>query len=61
MKRANKLGARVALVLGDDELARDAVSLRDLDTGEQVEVPRAELGTRLAVLISKTPLISQTS
>jgi histidyl-tRNA synthetase len=56
MKRANKLGARVALVLGDDELARDAVSLRDLDTGEQVEVPRAELGTRLAVLISKTPL-----
>jgi histidyl-tRNA synthetase len=48
MKRANKIGARVALLLGDDELARDAASLRDLDSGEQTEIPLAELSARLA-------------
>ncbi len=30
MKRANKINARVALILGEDELARGAVMLRDL-------------------------------
>ena len=48
MKRANKIGARVALLLGDDELARNAASLRDLDSGEQTEIPLAELSARLA-------------
>jgi histidyl-tRNA synthetase len=48
MKRANRLNARAALLLGDDERARGAVTLRDLDSGEQVEVPLAELEDRLA-------------
>lgn len=48
MKRANKVDARAAVVLGDDELARDVAGLRDLDTGEQIEVPLAELRDRLA-------------
>ena len=48
MKRANKIGARAAVILGEDELARDAATLRDLDTGEQIEVPLAELRDRLA-------------
>ncbi len=48
MKRANRLHARVALLLGDDERARGAVTLRDLDSGEQIEVPLAELEDRLA-------------
>ncbi|MDA0951888.1 MAG: His/Gly/Thr/Pro-type tRNA ligase C-terminal domain-containing protein, partial [Proteobacteria bacterium] len=39
MQRANKVHARLALILGDDELARDIVALRDLDTGEQTELP----------------------
>ncbi|HWK47119.1 MAG TPA: histidine--tRNA ligase [Stellaceae bacterium] len=55
MKRANKLGARVALVLGDDELARGVVSLRDLDAGSQAEVPRAELSARLEALMPRLP------
>lgn len=50
MKRANKVNARAALILGSDELARAAVTLRDLDTGEQAEVPIAELELRLASL-----------
>ncbi len=48
MKRANKIGARAAVILGEDELARDAATLRDLDTGEQIEVPLAALRDRLA-------------
>jgi histidyl-tRNA synthetase len=48
MKRANKINARVALILGDDELARGAVMLRDLDGGEQHEVVLAEIAEKLA-------------
>jgi histidyl-tRNA synthetase len=48
MKRANKVGARAAVILGETELARAAATLRDLDTGEQVEVKLADLADRLA-------------
>jgi len=47
MKRANKIEARVALVLGEDELARGAVTLRDLDAGSQEEIPLASVEQRL--------------
>ncbi|MFP6743813.1 MAG: histidine--tRNA ligase [Alphaproteobacteria bacterium] len=49
MKRANKLGASAALILGEDERAQGAVTLRDLDTGEQVLIPLPELTDRLSV------------
>jgi histidyl-tRNA synthetase len=48
MKRANKLGARAAVLIGSDELARQAATVRDLDSGEQEEVPLAALSERLA-------------
>jgi histidyl-tRNA synthetase len=48
MKRANKIGARAAVILGEDELARAAATLRDLDSGEQIEVPLGALKDRLA-------------
>ena len=38
MKRADKLGARAAIIRGEDELARAMVTLRDLDAGTQQEV-----------------------
>ena len=47
MKRANKLGARAAVILGETERAAGAVTLRDLDTGEQESVPLPELNDRL--------------
>ncbi len=47
LQRADKLKARAAVILGDDELARQAAALRDLDTGEQIEVPLASLEDRL--------------
>jgi histidyl-tRNA synthetase len=38
MQRANKLNARAAVILGDDELAKGVAQLKDLDIGEQREV-----------------------
>jgi histidyl-tRNA synthetase len=48
LKRADKVNARVAVILGEDEAARDSVTLRDLDTGEQTLVPIDGLTERLA-------------
>jgi len=47
MKRASRLGARYALSLGEDELARDVVKLRDLDSGSEEEVATARVAERL--------------
>jgi histidyl-tRNA synthetase len=41
MRRTNRINARAALLIGDDEVAKNVVTLRDLDSGEQVEVPIA--------------------
>jgi histidyl-tRNA synthetase len=43
LKAANKLGAVAAVLLGEDELARQAATVRDLDTGEQTEVALSAL------------------
>jgi histidyl-tRNA synthetase len=50
MRRADRIGARAAVLLGDDELARGVVTLRDLDSGEQSEVALDALAARLAAL-----------
>jgi histidyl-tRNA synthetase len=56
MRRANRVNARVAVLIGDDEIARNAVALRDLDSGEQSNVPMdlsfAELRARLQAFYS---------
>jgi histidyl-tRNA synthetase len=39
MQRANRLNARAAVLIGDEEVARHVVRLRDLDSGEQSDVP----------------------
>ncbi len=43
MARANKVNARFAVILGEEESARQAVTIRDLDTSTQDEVPLAQL------------------
>jgi histidyl-tRNA synthetase len=48
MKRANKINARVAVLIGEDELARAVATVRDLDGGSQSEVPLSQLAERLA-------------
>lgn len=44
-KVADRSGAEVAVMLGRDEAARGAVAVKDLTTGEQVEVALAALAT----------------
>lgn len=48
MERANRVRARAAVILGEDELAAGVAQLRDLDAGTQESVPLAELPARLA-------------
>lgn len=43
MERANRIGARAAVILGEDEAARGVVQVKDLASGAQSEVPVAEL------------------
>ena len=43
LKRANKLAAACAILLGEEEAARDCVTVRDLASGEQQDVPRGDL------------------
>ena len=46
-KAADRSGAGFAVMVGRDEMVRDAVGVKDLGTGEQVEVPRASLAAWL--------------
>jgi histidyl-tRNA synthetase len=48
LQRADKIKARAAVILGDNEIARQVAALRDLDTGEQSEIPLAAIEDRLA-------------
>jgi histidyl-tRNA synthetase len=56
MRRANRVNARAAVLIGDDEVARNVVTLRDLDSGEQAEVPIA--AASLPELIAKLRAIA---
>jgi histidyl-tRNA synthetase len=47
MERANKIGARAAVILGEDEAARGVAQVKHLDTGTQEEVPLADIAARL--------------
>ena len=46
MKVADRSGASIALLLGEQEAARGAVGFKDLRTGEQSEVPRDDVVAR---------------
>ena len=39
MKQANRCGAAYALILGEDELAKQEITLKDLTSGEQKQTP----------------------
>ena len=53
LRRADRIGAFAAILLGDEELARGVATLRDLIDGSQSEVPLAELPARLRVLFDQ--------
>jgi len=48
MTRANKIKAVVALIIGSDEVRDGVATVRNLDTGDQVKVPFADLARHLS-------------
>jgi len=52
MKRADRVQARVTLIVGGDELARGEVTLRDMSNGEQRGVVRAAVVDEVRKLMS---------
>jgi histidyl-tRNA synthetase len=54
MKKADASGARVAIIVGDDEAAAGTVAIKPLrEGGEQVAVPVGAIAARFAELISR--------
>ena len=52
-RRADRCGARLALILGDDELERGAAALKPLRQEQaQLEVPLADLPSRLPAMLN---------
>jgi histidyl-tRNA synthetase len=43
LERANKIGARAAIIIGEDELARGVAAVKDLAAGSQTDVPFDQL------------------
>jgi histidyl-tRNA synthetase len=50
MKRANRIGARAAVLIGDNELKNATATVRDLDSGRQAEVPLERLEEHLRAM-----------
>ena len=48
MERANRIGARAAVIIGADEVATGTAQLKDLATGDQIAVPIGALAEKLA-------------
>ncbi|MBI6162627.1 histidine--tRNA ligase [Serratia liquefaciens] len=49
--RADKWGARVALILGENEVAAEQVVVKDLRSGEQETLVQSEVAVRLALML----------
>jgi len=47
MELANKLGARFALIVGENEMAAGRYALKDMSTGEQESLTRDEIAAKL--------------
>jgi histidyl-tRNA synthetase len=47
MERANRIGARAVVILGDDDLAQGVAQVKNLATGEQEAVPLGDIVGRL--------------
>ena len=43
MKKAHKVRARAAIIIGSEELANNTAQLKNFDTGNQVSVPLTDL------------------
>jgi histidyl-tRNA synthetase len=48
LQRANAAGARFAVIVGEDEISRNEVAVKNLRSGEQESVPFSDLGWHIA-------------
>ena len=53
-KQAGRLGSAFVVIVGPDEIAADEVTVRDMNTKEEVRVPLDEVATRLAKMLERT-------
>jgi histidyl-tRNA synthetase len=54
LKYAGRRGIGLAAIVGPDEAARGAVAIKDLVSGDQVEIERAELIERMTSRIESS-------
>jgi len=47
LETASKMGSRFALIVGENEVQSGSFALKNLETGEQVQVPRDELAKKI--------------
>ena len=55
MREANRLGVAYTIIVGEGEVARGAVTVRDMRTGQQTEVPLTDVVTWLRAALSTSP------
>ena len=51
LRRADKMNARIAMILGESEIENGVVQLKDLQQKTQEEVPRAEVAARVKGIV----------
>jgi len=56
LQQANRMNARWALILGEDELKQGTISVKDMDTGTQDQVKLGEIGAHLKGKYEKEPI-----
>ena len=59
MKKLDKAGIKIALILGDDEIERGVIQLRNLVDGSQNEVAHDALIDKLSIIVAQTDNIDQ--
>ena len=52
LKQANKLNAIYVIIIGDDELQNNSVTLKNMETGTEHSVPQSELKNKLKELLA---------
>jgi histidyl-tRNA synthetase len=55
LKYADRTGIRFAVVAGENELSRGVLAIKDLRSGDQIEVPRAGLVRALQAILAPHP------
>ncbi|MGB1360676.1 MAG: histidine--tRNA ligase [Alphaproteobacteria bacterium] len=51
MKYADKIGAKIAVIIGEEEMEKQSATVRDLVSGEQTEVPFNDITTTITNIL----------